>query len=257
MNDLQYSEMLGIRRSDLWVLNKSPMHFMYHMTHPTEPTPALIFGQAMHKYLLEPDTFCDEFAIAPVVDRRTKAGKEQMAEFAELNTGKTIISIDDMERIGDMKKALLANDTVREILAEVQSVETAYQWTDAQTGEMCKVKADIITKETEGLSYIVDYKTTTSCSDGAFEKACRLYGYDFQAGMYTEGINISTLEDHGFIFIAQEKEAPYASRVYFCSDYFIDRGKKKFHELLDLYHSCKQSDRWEGYETSELYGEDW
>lgn len=259
MNNTNYEEMEGIRRSELWLFKKSPLHYKWQKEHPTDPTPAMVFGQAMHKYLLEPETFADEFAIVPAVDRRTKVGREQFNDFLGKNSGKTFITEDDMNKIGAMKMSLLENEEVRELFAHSKVVEMPYTWTDAATGEKCKVKADMVISNVVGFSRpcIIDYKTTNSCADGAFEKSCRMYGYDFQSGMYTEGINICTLEEHGFIFIAQEKEPPYASRVYYCSDYFIDRGKRIFHELLDVYHSCRNADSWHGYESTELFGEDW
>ena len=37
---MNYEDMPGIRRSDLWKINKTPLHFRYEMDHPTEPTSA-------------------------------------------------------------------------------------------------------------------------------------------------------------------------------------------------------------------------
>ena len=78
----RYDDLPGVRRSDLWLINKSPEHFYYFTHNRPEPTPSLIFGQAAHKYILERDHFDEEFAIRPDVDRRTKAGKEAWYQFA-------------------------------------------------------------------------------------------------------------------------------------------------------------------------------
>lgn len=255
MNNYEYDMMPGIRRSDLWYINKTPMHFRWHMDHPEEQTPTLVFGQAAHKLVLEKESFLEEFAVLPKeIDRRTKAGKEAYAAFLTESEGKTVITSDDMDTLWDMYRQLMDSSEVLSLLECVRGVELPYTWTDGETGEVCKCKADLIT-EINGIPYIVDYKTTTSCEDGAFERACRKYGYDFQCGFYTEGIEKCTLEKHGFIFIAQEKAAPYASRVYWCDDGFIRAGKDKYHELLRLYHRCQQTGDWYGYSESELYSE--
>lgn len=256
MNDREYNALDGIRRSDLWVIKQSPMHFKYHMDHPETDSPSLTFGRAMHKYILEPETFNEEFAIAPIVDRRTKDGKLEYADFLNTLGDRDVITFEDIERIGDMKRSLMQNSEVVDIMQNIISVETPFVWTDAKTGERCKVKTDMIV-DINGMPYIVDYKTTTSCADGAFERSVRKYGYDFQSGMYSEGVEITTLEAHGFIFIAQEKDAPYASRVYYCDEYFVEKGQREFHDLLEIYHDCKQTGNWYGYETRELYAEDW
>lgn len=256
MNDRDYNAMEGIRRSDLWKIKQSPLHFRWHMDHPEEPTPALIFGRAMHKYLLEPETFRDEFAIAPSCDRRTKEGRRIYEDFADSVGDREVLTLDDMERIGEMKRALMENDDVADLMIRTVQKEEPYQWIDAETHEMCKVKADAIA-DYNGDLYIIDYKTTVSCADGAFERSVRKYGYDFQAGMYTEGVNCATLQEHGFVFIAQEKDAPYASRVYWCDAGFIKRGMAEFHDLLRTYHECKKTNTWKGYESADLYSEEW
>lgn len=254
MNDRDYSLLEGVRRSELWWLNTSPLHYLYHLNEPEIGSQALIFGQAAHKWILEPDTFDDEVAILPEINRRTKEGRALYEAFQAENDGKTIITADDFDIIRDMKEALYTDPDIRELLENAKATEQAYVWTDAETGIRCKVKADMIT-ELDGQPIILDYKTTASCADGAFERSCRKYGYDFQSGMYTEGVNISTLEAHGFVFLAQEKEPPYAPRLYWCDEGFIEKGKRTFHRLLRQLKECQTTDTWKGYDSTELYEE--
>jgi hypothetical protein len=250
--------MQGIRRSDLAWIKKSPAHFKYHMEHKNEEeqTPALLFGSAAHKYVLERASFFDEYAVLPDVDRRTKAGKEAIEAFKADHSRQTWIDEDMYKTILDMRYALYENEEVREILTGNIRTEVPFTWIDGETGEICKCKADIIA-EIDGMPYVIDYKTTLSCEDGAFERACRKFDYDFQVGFYLEGINLCTCEDHGFAFIAQEKNAPHLSRLYICDDGFINAGKRKFHALLRKYHECKVTDNWKGYDTEYLYAEDY
>lgn len=254
MNDKEYNELEGIRRSDLWIMNKTPAHFKYNLDHPQEKTEALIFGSAIHKYLLEPLDFENEYAVIPArIDRRTKLGKEAYQEFMEENAGKELISLDTFKVIAYMVNKLNNDQDVKKLLNNATK-EQVFTWIDPATNEKCKVKADAIT-EIEGMPYIIDYKTTQSCEDGHFERTARKYGYDFQAGMYCEGIEANTLEKHGFIFIAQEKTPPYLHRIYICSQEFIDKGKDKYHELLGYYHNCKTKDTWPGYSITDLLEE--
>lgn len=246
-----YDLLPGIRRSDLWKINKSPFHFHYEMEHPAEKTPALLFGAAAHKYILEQDSFFDEYAIAPNVDRRTKAGKEEWNEFCMNCDDNDLepITDDDLRTIIEMNNAIDAHPVARRLLTGEH--EKIFTWTDPQTGEACKVKTDCLT-EFNGKKWIVDYKTTESCENGAFERSCRRYGYKFQAGMYREGVFQNTLEEYGFAFVAQEKTEPYAVRVYFCSKDFVDEGYDQFRTLLGLYHICNVSDYWPGYSDADL-----
>jgi len=107
-----------------------------------------------------------------------------------------------------------------------------------------------------GQDYIIDYKTTTSCEDGAFERACYKYGYKLQAAMYADGAFNSQMIPYRFAFVAQEKTPPYAVRVYFCDDGFMGEGAEIFHELMGIYHKCRVLDEWPGYDDAELFGDE-
>ena len=250
MTNKEYRETDGVSRSELFVLfSQTPMHLKYRQENPTEDdTPALAEGRAVHKYILEPDTFFDEFVVAPQCDRRTKEGKEIYNNFVAEAAGKEVIAQDLMDKIMEMTKVLNQNETARKFLTGEH--EQSFFWTDAKTGEACKVRPDCIT-EVNGKKYIVDYKTTDSCQDGHFERSVRKYGYKFQAGMYVEGLFQNTFDEYGFAFVAQEKKAPFAVRVYVCNEDFISEGFEQFRQTLDLYHWCKEHDKWYGYEGAD------
>ena len=251
---MDYEKIDGIRRSDLWYMNKTPAHFKYHMDNPEEPTASLLFGIAAHMALLEPGKFLEQYIVAPNVDRRTKAGKEEYAAFLESSDGMSIISQDDMKAIHDMQQAMLANEEAFNLL--LGEHEVPFQWTDPDTGEKCKCKPDCLhTRPSDGKKFIVDYKTTDSCEDGHFERSARQYGYKFQSGMYTEGVTINTLDDYDFAFVAQEKKPPYAVRVYYCDGEFVSEGYDKFRELIGLYHKCRTENNWPGYDSAYLNAE--
>lgn len=248
---MNYDTIPAVRRSDLWELRKSPAHYLYAVTHEKEPTAALMFGTAAHKYILETDDFWKDYILMPKLDRRTREGKARYEEI--MQSGKTPVSEEDYNTILDMDKAIRANNTAFELLRNGIH-EKPIQWHDWKTGEPCKCRPDVITVY-NGENYIVDYKTTTSCEDGAFERACRAYGYKLQAGMYTEGVLNTMFKIHKFAFVAQEKNPPYAVRVYFCDDGFVEEGVQLFRDLIEIYHKCKESEDWPGYESGVLYGE--
>ena len=255
MTQSEYRAYPAISRSDLMKFKKSPLHYKYAKENPEEEqSPALVFGSAAHKYILERDDFESEFAVAPNVDKRTKEGKAIWAEFVENSGDRMVISIDDFEKIQDMAAAIDAHPIANDLIKGQH--EVSLFWTDAETGEECKVRPDCIHEYGNGV-VIVDYKTTTSCEDGAFEKSCRKYGYKMQSGMYREGYFQNFFEDAGFAFIAQEKEAPYAVRVYFCTEEYLSEGYDEYRALLGLYHECRVDNNYPGYEEIEyLYGEE-
>lgn len=247
ISNKEYRKMEGISRSELWQMNKSPLHFKYFAEHKEDDSPALLFGRACHKYILENDDFENEFAIMPDVDGRTKIGKETKNKFEKMakNRNLEIITQEDFETIKVMAEQIDNNELARELLTG--ETEQSFFWTDGLTGEKCKVRPDCLNREK---NVIVDYKTTQSCENFSFERSVKKYGYKFQAGMYTEGVFQNLLEPFKFVFVAQEKNPPYAVRIYSCSEEFVRQGYDKFRELLGLYHKCKELDEWKGYEFS-------
>ena len=246
----EYRTAEGISRSELNILlSQSPMHMKYAQEHKDETeTLALLEGRAAHKEILEPDTFVDEFCCAPQCDRRTKEGKAIYEKFVAESNGKDILTADSYQKVKDMAAAIRENPLAVKFLNGEH--ELSFFWTDAETGEKCKVRPDCIT-EIDGQKFIVDYKTTDSCADGHFERSVRKYGYKFQAGMYREGVFQNTFEEYGFAFVAQEKKAPYAVRVYICNEDFIQEGYEQFRKAISIYHYCKENDNFYGYEGIE------
>ncbi len=249
-----YDSIPAVRRSALWEIRKSPAHYKYAVENPKEPTPALTFGIAAHKYILEPEDFWNHYAMAPQVDRRTKAGKEAWAAFQAEIDGKSAITQDVLQTIIQMDAAITSHETAAALL-KTGDHEIPIEWKDPETGEPCKCRPDCMTVF-NGQDYIVDYKTTTSCEDGAFERACYKYGYKLQAAMYADGAFNSQMVPYKFAFVAQEKTPPYAVRVYFCDDGFMDEGMEIFRDLMGIYHKCRVLDEWPGYDDTELFGDE-
>ena len=247
MTEREYRNHEGISRSELWRLNPdnggTPEKFKWAQEHPEPATPALIFGQVVHKLLLEPDTFFEEFAVAPAVDRRTKDGKAAYAEFLAGLNDRQEIKLEDMAKAMDMVKVLRETPFVSALLDGAETEKPLF-WTDEYTGEACKVRLDALT-EIGGRPVIIDYKTAADASADGFLRHALKYGYDFQAGMYTEPYRLLDL-DPRFVFIVQEKEAPYSVNVLEADSQFILRGTDKFRELLGIYHECNLTGNWYG-----------
>lgn len=257
MTEKEYNEIEAVRRSDLLKLRRSPLHYKWAKEHPEASTPAMAFGSAAHKFILEgAEAFAEEYAVAPYIDRRTKIGKEEYEHFLQNNQGKTILATEDFEALTLMHFAMKAHPEAWALVHGQH--ETTHVWTDAETGEKCKIRLDCLTTF-EGRPTIVDYKTVNTCEDRAFERDCRQYGYKIQAGMYTEGLAISSgfMIDAGFVFVCQEKKAPYAVRIYRCDPGFVEQGNRQFHELLRSFHMCKEADNWPGYADGYLVRDEW
>lgn len=257
MSQKEYRAAEGISRSELFHIEKSPMHFKYALEHPTD-SPSLAFGRALHKMILEPEDFGNDYFVVGEINRRTKAGREEYEALQAhaLRNDMELVSFEDVLIIKEMCKALAKYPKAMCLLTGEH--EKNFFWTDPITGEKCKCRPDCLTVY-NGKKCIVDYKSTNSCR--GFEKSCEKYGYKFQAGMYTEGLFQNTLEEYDFWFVVQEKMPPYAVDVFHCDPQFVIEGRDKYRELLGIYHDCKLTGNWYGYEGpmklhKELFGED-
>lgn len=242
---MNYDEMPGVNKSTLWEMRKSPLHY-WHLMHdtPRRDTAAMKFGRAVHCALLTPDQFDDEYVVAPECDRRTKEGKAIWAELIE--SGKEILTQEDAAMIEGMWKEFPVH------LIEGAKTELPLTWTDEQTGVLCKGRLDAITAD-----YVIDYKTTTDASTRGFAREATRYGYDLQAAMYLEAARANGYSPKGFIFIAQEKTAPYLVNILHAGEAFIDRGIFLMNDLLDKYKTCRDTDTWPGYGENEIILPEW
>ena len=221
---------------------KSPAHYKHYKDNPQEDTPALLFGRAAHKYVLETYDFYNEFAVAPICDRRTKEGKAIWEQFIADSQGKDVITQEQFEQIDAMRNAMLATPYVSKLINGEH--EVSYFWTDEDTGLKCKVRPDSINHK---LKIIVDYKTTDNAETEAFMRQAIKYGYDLQAQMYQQGVKANLGEEYLFVFIAQEKKPPYAVNILEADESFMASGKRIFREMLNVYKECTESGNWYGY----------
>lgn len=241
MTETEYSLAEGIRRSALWKLKKSPAHFKWELEHPADPTPALTFGTAVHCAVLTPKAFGEQYAVTEY-DLRTKDGKA--AKQAALDAGKTLLSKDEWERIGGITLAVHDNVFTRRLLNGPH--EQAYFWEDDITKEKCKCRTDAET-DIGGRHVIVDLKTCMDASTDQFIRDAVKHGYHVQAAMYSEGVKAATGKECDFVFIAVEKEPPYAINILQCDNAFLLYGTDEYRYLMGLYHECRVRNEWPGY----------
>ena len=225
-------------------MTKSPAHFRYWKDNPQEDTASLLFGRAVHKYVLEKEDFFNEFAVAPFVDRRTKEGKAQWLLFQDQSEGKDIITQEDFEKIQAMYDALYATPFVAKLLSGEK--ELSFFTEDDRTGLVVKCRPDCITDFDE-VSLLIDYKSCSDASNDGFMKDAIKLMYDMQLAYYKDNVDKNRGREHIVIFIAQEKNPPYLVNILEANEYFIRSGRDMYRTYLDMYAECLENDDWYGY----------
>lgn len=244
MTEKEYRQHPAISRSELWHILESPQKFKYFRENPQEPTPALLFGQLFHKMLLQPEDLWSEYAVAPCVDRRTKDGKEVWRQFTEESDGKAVVTPEMVQQAAAMCESVQREPLAVKLLNGAK--EVPFFWTDEMTGEDCKCRVDVLNTE-YSQPIIVDVKTTADASTDAFIRSSINYGYDLQSAMYSDGVEKNIGKKPLFVFIAVEKEPPYAVNILQADELLLRRGYDLFREYIGVYHWCKENNNFYGY----------
>ena len=243
-----YHAMHGyVSNSYLSRLNKCPAAAKV----PQEDTPALLFGRAVHCYVLEgEEEFFKQFCVAPAVNKRTNGGKAEWAEFCAANPGKGVITADEMRQLTFMREAVYQHPFARMVLADGKSEQTVI-WADSATGIKCKCRPDRI--PSNGAGVLVDLKTTTDAGEYGFGRSVANYGYARQAAMYLDGINAASGSDFdAFVFVAVEKEPPYRVEVYELDPEFIEWGRMDYQRLLQIEAQCREQGEYPNRQSNEM-----
>jgi len=247
LSNHDYHRSDGISKSALALLRKTPAHYaakyIYGAWEP--PTKPMMIGSAFHTLALEPHLFDVEFAVAPAVDRRTKAGKAEHQLFIDNSGNRAVIDLADYELIQNMEMALRRHTGASYLLDQMGIAEESFYWTDEATGLLCKCRPDWHIPERQ---ILVDLKTCEDASPEGFARTIYNYSYYLQSGYYLDGVSqVLGQQYRTFIFVAVEKSPPHAVAVYQLDQDDIDKGKREAADLLRLFKWCSDRNEWPGY----------
>jgi hypothetical protein len=269
----EYHASPGISRSGIMEFKKTPSHYWHKYINPDyisdHSSPAVILGQALHTYVLEPEKFKDQYVVKysesgklEKIPLLKEVGREAYdlakknhelekqkreaaeSEFYKNSLGKEIIDIDDFKKIEAMARALEKHEQAHGLIKDAQYEKSIY-WHDPDTGILCKARPDILHQ-----NMVCDLKSTLNASMREFQRSINSYGYHLQAGMIHEGLKHALgIEIWNFIFIAIEKEEPYAIAVYPLDEVAIAHGIVDFKNTLMRFKNCLDDNYWPGYLT--------
>jgi hypothetical protein len=244
--DISFEDYLAIEAVNSSLLKDVAMmslaHAQYNKTHPKE-SDAMAKGKLFHTLVLQPEKFRSEYIKAPKVDRRTKAGKEQWADFLEEAQAKTPYAGEDYAEVFAMRKKIYEHPAAIQFVQNGKA-EVTCVWEDKPTGLLCKARGDY---EHRNFYTIVDLKSTRFASPSGFSREMRQFGYHIQAAFYTDGWKTVTGENHDFVIVASEKTPPFCCACYLVNEYTIEAGQKAYRDALDIYAEALETGKFTGY----------
>ena len=235
----EYLEIDAVSNSFLSKFSISAAHAKAYAEGEQKPSEAMLLGSTFHSKVLEPFDFDEHYATEPVVNKRTKAGKEELVTFVKNNQGKEIISPDTATLAGRMAQAVNAHSLAPKYLTGGET-ELTIVW--ECEGVLCKGRID---HKLDGI--VTDLKSTRNASPIVFRSAVFNYLYHHQAAMYLDGIKVLTGEDCSFVFVAGEKTEPFGVSVHELGEDVIEIGREEYRQNIEQYKQCKAFENWPCY----------
>jgi len=212
-----------------------------------------ILGRAIHTAALEPDLFDSQYTVAPVINRRTNAGKEAWANFqadAAL-AGINVLTAEQYEQVRGMGESVINHPAAQDILSRGKAEVSIFNH-DKKYGVDRKCRIDWWVDD----DIIVDLKSTgRMASEHAVLMQIFDLGYYMQAGMYldiaSDSMNKRLTE---FMFLFVESKPPHTVGIYRLSDKDCSLGKAKYMELMDKYKRALDTGEWPHYNDNQIVG---
>lgn len=247
LSNADYHASEGVSNSMLSDMARSPAHFQAARRKPREETPAMAIGTAIHCAVLEPERFDAEYVTAPKVDRRTKAGKQEWADFEAANAGRILLSESDMANVKGMAASMHADEYIARLIRHPERQnELSVFAQDPITGLRVRCRFDLIIP---GYGVAADVKKTQDVRPWAWDATVWKYGYHRQVAFYMDVWEWATGEPLSVMpLLAVEENDPYACRAKILADNALEKGREDYRRLLNAYADCMASGKWPGYE---------
>jgi hypothetical protein len=230
----------GVSKSGLWTIyTKTPSHYRFA---DRKESKAFDLGEAIHLAVLQPDVFETRVMRGPK-DRRGNNWKDFQAEAAA--TKRLLLTEGDFEKSLEVRDVVHADAWLNALIVNAASeIEHSALWIDDETGAICRCRPDLYRPD---LGIMLDLKSTVDASADPFARSVVNYGYHAQEAWYSDGYRALGRKVDGFVFLALEKERPYARAVYELPPSIVDDGRAIMRKAVATYAQCAATDQWPGY----------
>ncbi|MEU2799018.1 PD-(D/E)XK nuclease-like domain-containing protein [Streptomyces sp. NPDC007117] len=228
-----------------------PARFRYEQDHPRPRKATFDFGTAAHRVVLGDGP---ELVAVEADDWRTKAAREERDE-VEAAGGVALLAA-DYDQVQHMADAIRRHPVASALFAPGSGrPEVSVFWDDERSGVRRRARFDWLPNPSPGRLIIPDYKTCRSAEPSALAKAVHEYGYHQQADWYRAAALAAQLggEDTAFVFVCQEKTAPYLVTVFEPDMTALRIGAAKNRRAIETYARCVETGHWPGYTDDIAY----
>jgi exodeoxyribonuclease VIII len=190
-------------------------------------------GSAVHCMLLRPEMFNNDFAVAPEINKRTNAGKEEWSNFVLQNVSKTVIENDTYEHARRIVDNVLTSDDTRYLIQNCYDFEQ--EWHLDVDDLPYRGFYDGISDE-----YVLEVKTIKDANPKSVMYDFYKNKYHMQAALY----GMSSRKDIYYIVI--ETSEPYLSYTAPTSIQYIKKGADEIGYLNEKFKMCLNTNEFRG-----------
>jgi hypothetical protein len=232
----------------------------YILKEKSAMTDSQILGIAVHKELLEPDSFKDDFITIRKLDKRKTADKQLFLETVERATKekKLIIQENALERVQLIAESVRSHPLAKRILdGALTEVEMRWQ----KTARCKKFEGKELVEKTTTFNTVAYVDIINPAQhllsdlkvvDGMFEphrfrnKAKKEF-YHAQSALYLEGAEENGIDASRFKFILASAKKPYDVAVLTANQEFLEHGNQAQLSATNRLYSCLLNDDWISY----------
>lgn len=244
-DDYHATEALSSTGIKLLLPPSCPAKYRWALENPPPPKDVFDLGTAAHALVLGTGP---KIEVIDADDWRTKAAKEAR-DYAR-QAGRVPLLARDHDRVTAMAVALLDHPLARVLFDPAHGKpEQSVFWDDPEFGISCKARFDWLPDLRRGRMTIPDYKTTDGdAHPDALRKTVGNYGYHIQHAWYCAAAEAAGLaDDPAFVFVFQEKNAPYLVNVVQLDGAAIQSGRDACRAAAEIYRDCTTAGVWPGY----------
>lgn len=239
---MNYPDIEALSNTGMNYLSRSPAHYRAWKDGllSNDSTPALEFGIAFHKAILEPEDFSKKYMCLADNTGLSPGQKSAATKAAKKYVPPDKIALPYLEynRIIKMREAVIENPFAASLLMdEATTTEEVVVW--QKNSCLCKGRLDVINRKEK---IIVDIKTTDDASEATFKSSVWRYKLYRQASFYLE-----PFEGFTFVWIAVEKSRPHGVAIYECHQDFLIKGTEEIERMRKIYSECCRTNHWPGY----------
>lgn len=255
----------GLRK--IW--NESPFHFWMtsdlneHRLPPKEESEALALGKAAHALMLGEENFDAMFAYVsndaprrptkPQIAAFEKSGEWSeaaapgaafWADWDEKHSGKTLITMEMVDRIRRMSQSLAANPLASEVLRGAMT-EVSLIWQDEQTGVWIKSRIDVIPDNGADYADLKTFAPRTKSVKRAVHQAITENSYDMQMALGGMGAReVLSMDASECVLVMLQSTEPHCCVPVRLDEDALYWGRVRCRQAINTFAECMNTGDW-------------